>query len=101
MQHHGSNHSVAEDFFRRVLADAYVISGNGKHGIPHMDTLNWLSHARSGVPIDVYMTNRHLEDGGKNLTKGLDEFLAQEEENEPEHHYHFRAEDRLSITVGE
>ena len=99
MQHHGSNHSVAEEFFRRVIASAYVISGNGKHGIPHMDTLNWLSRARSGEPINVYMTNRHLEDGGNDLTKGLDDFLALEQKKEPKHRYHFREEHELSITV--
>ncbi len=101
VQHHGSNHSIDEDFFRHVIADGYVISGNGKHGIPHMDTLNWLSRARSGEPIDVYMTNRHLKDGGEDLTKGLDEFLAHEEQKEPKHRYHFRGEDGLSIIVGE
>ena len=42
VQHHGSNHSVTEDFFRRVIADTYVISGNGQHGIPHRETLCWL-----------------------------------------------------------
>jgi beta-lactamase superfamily II metal-dependent hydrolase len=99
VQHHGSNHSVSEEFFRRVLANAYVISGNGKHGIPHIDTLKWLSRARSEEPIDVYMTNRHLKDRGNDLTKGLDDFLALEESEEPGHRYHFREESELSIKV--
>ena len=101
LQHHGSKHSVDEGFFRRVIADAYMISGNGRHGIPHIETLDWLSHARAGNAIDVYMTNRRLEDGGEDLTRGLDEFLGKEKKEEPEHRYHFRAEDQLSITAGE
>jgi beta-lactamase superfamily II metal-dependent hydrolase len=101
VQHHGSNHSVDEDFFRQVIADAYVISGNGKHGIPHMDTLNWLSRARTGKPIEVYMTNRHLQNGQDNLTEGLDKFLAAEAKSQSQHHYHFRKDDALSIVVGD
>lgn len=100
LQHHGSNHSVTKEFFRKVIADVYVISGNGKHGIPHMDTLQWLSQARTGEPIDVYMTNRHLEDKGKDLTPGLDKFLRQEQASEPAHRYHFRADKDVSISIG-
>ena len=40
VQHHGSNHSTTQDFFERVTADRYVISGNGKHGIPHATRSN-------------------------------------------------------------
>ncbi|MGD0921758.1 MAG: hypothetical protein ABSA70_08365 [Terriglobia bacterium] len=100
VQHHGSNHSVTEDFFRQVLADHYVISGNGKHGIPHMDTLTWLSNARKGEPFNAYMTNRHLQDGQEDLTKGLDDLLAEEAANQPLHQYHFRKDNELSIAIG-
>jgi len=99
IQHHGSSHSVTQDFFRKVVADVYVVSGNGKHGIPHMDVLNWLSQARTGETIDVYMTNRHLEDKGTDLTPGLDRFLAHEKSAEPSHHYHFRGENDLAISI--
>jgi hypothetical protein len=100
LQHHGSNHSVDETFFRRVIADVYVISGNGKHGIPHMNTLAWLSTARSGDQFDVYMTNRHLQNGEEDLTKGLDTFLAAEAQTQPQHRYHFREESALSVLIG-
>jgi beta-lactamase superfamily II metal-dependent hydrolase len=96
VQHHGSNHSVDEDFFRRVLADTYVISGNGKHGIPHHDALCWLSNARHCEDIDVYMTNRT---GFEGLTNMLDEFLSEEARKEPKHKYHFRNEGDYSITA--
>jgi len=99
VQHHGSNHSVTEEFFKQVLADKYVISGNGKHGIPNMDVLRWLSNARSGEQCGIYMTNRRLSDKGKDLTPGLDEFLDDEAANQPMHHYHFRKDPDLSIVV--
>jgi beta-lactamase superfamily II metal-dependent hydrolase len=95
VMHHGSNHSVARDFFERVTADRYVISGNGRHGNPHPDTLEWLSAARAGVEYDAYLTNRI---GQSDLERVLESFL-QRERQQPAHRYHFRAEDALSIPV--
>jgi beta-lactamase superfamily II metal-dependent hydrolase len=96
LQHHGSNHSVDIGFFRKVTADVYVISGNGKHGIPHGDTMHWLSQARSGEAYHVYLTNRSGDEG---LTAMFDSFLAEEKENEPKHFYHFRDDQANSILV--
>jgi len=99
VQHHGSNHSVAADFFRQVIADKYVISGNGKHGISHMDVLGWLSGARNEEACDIYMTNRQLVDGDTDFTANLDKFLADEATNQPLHRYHFRQDPALSIVI--
>jgi hypothetical protein len=96
VQHHGSSHSVTQDFFERVTASRYIISGNGMHDIPHPDTLGWLSAARHGESIDVYMTNRQ---GSGGFTAMLDRFLAAEAAEEPAHRYHFREADALSIHV--
>ena len=96
VQHHGSNHSVDIDFFRKVAADVYVISGNGKHGIPHGDTMHWLSQARTGEQYDVYLTNRTGDEG---LTAMLDAFLAEESGKEPAHRYHFLADSATSIPI--
>lgn len=96
IQHHCSSHSTTQDFFERVTADRYVISGNGKHDIPHADALAWLSAARAKQPYDAYMTNRI---GVLDNKKTLDTFLASEAKNEPTHAYHFRNEKDLSISV--
>ena len=96
VQHHGSNHSTTQDFFERVTADRYIISGNGKHGIPHADALAWLSAARRGQPYTVFMTNRRGEDG---LEEMLTAFLAREAAAEPTHSYLFRREDRGFIST--
>jgi hypothetical protein len=96
VQHHGSNHSVTQDFFERVTADKYVISGNGRHDIPHRDTLEWLSAARSGKRYELFMTNRS---GSNGLTQMLTTFLTREARTEPNHAYHFRAESSPSISV--
>ena len=102
VQHHGSNHSVDINFFRKVIAPVYVICGNGTHGIPHPSTLKWLSKARSSEPYEVYFTNRKgdFEKAGDNgLTKMLDKFLASEKKDQPKHLYHFRGENDLFIPV--
>lgn len=96
VQHHGSNHSVTRDFFERVTADRYVISGNGAHQNPHADTLAWLSAARRDQPYDLYMTNR---DGRNRLAETLDTVLAAEAAAEPLHRYHFRPTTALSIPI--
>jgi beta-lactamase superfamily II metal-dependent hydrolase len=96
VQHHGSSHSTTQDFFERVTADRYVISGNGKHDIPHEQALGWLSAARHGKPYEVYMTNRI---GVLKNQKVLDTFLASEKKNEKLHVYHFRKENELSLSV--
>jgi beta-lactamase superfamily II metal-dependent hydrolase len=96
VQHHGSSHSTTQDFFERVTADRYVISGNGKHGNPHPDALRWLSAARHGQPFEAYLTNRS---GDNDLEAMFDTFLAEEARNEPGHVYRFRNEPDLSITV--
>ena len=82
VQHHCSSHSTTQDFFERVTADRYVISGNGKHDIPHAAALGWLSAARTRQPYDVYLTNRV---GILDNKKTLDTFLASEATHEPTH----------------
>jgi len=96
VQHHGSSHSTTQEYFERVTADRYVISGNGKHEIPHEDALGWLSAARRGKPFECYMTNRI---GILDNQKVLDRFLASEKKNEKKHAYFFRKEKELSISV--
>jgi len=95
--HHGSRHSVDQDFLEKVTADSYVFSGNGKHDNPHRDVLDWLSAARKGEPYDAYLTNRTMLTD--ELTAALDDFLAEEKASQPLHRYHFRTDPQLSIEV--
>ena len=54
--HHGSDHNVSTDFFRRVVADHYVFSGDGKHNNPELSTLQMLLDARPGEKYSVHFT---------------------------------------------
>ena len=54
--HHGSSNNVGPDFFKRILADHYVFSGNGEHGNPERETLEMLLDARGSNPFDLHLT---------------------------------------------
>ncbi|HEX8572445.1 MAG TPA: hypothetical protein VF759_06815 [Allosphingosinicella sp.] len=57
LPHHGSQNNVAIDFFQRVTADTYVISGdNDKFPNPHPNAMEWLKQARGDEPYEVYCT---------------------------------------------
>jgi beta-lactamase superfamily II metal-dependent hydrolase len=63
LPHHGSDRNVDTDFFRRVRADHYVISANGKHGNPDTPTLDMILEARGSRKITLWFTNRTGHDG--------------------------------------
>jgi beta-lactamase superfamily II metal-dependent hydrolase len=42
VQHHGSGRNATRGFFRRNTADSYVVSTNGRHGHPAIETLTWI-----------------------------------------------------------
>lgn len=54
--HHGSDRNVTADFFRQVTADHYVISGDGKHGNPEVETFKMIFEAREGAPFTLHLT---------------------------------------------
>ena len=59
LPHHGSQRNVSPEFFRRLTADKYVISANGKYGNPDPPTLQWLVTAakEQGRAIEIWITN--------------------------------------------
>jgi hypothetical protein len=45
--HHGSDRNVTAGFFKKVTADVYVLSGDGKHGNPDRLTFDWIIQSRA------------------------------------------------------
>lgn len=43
--HHGSIRNATEEFFKRVIADRYILSGDGRHGNPEFGTMHWIVEA--------------------------------------------------------
>ncbi len=56
LPHHGSDRNVSPEFFERVTADHYVVSGDGRHGNPEPETLDWLLEARGDDDFMIHMT---------------------------------------------
>jgi hypothetical protein len=71
--HHGSSRDVEVDFFKKVAADHYVISANGKYGNPDPETLEMIAAARGKDEFSIHLTNH---DGEGGLRKRLDDFVA-------------------------
>jgi hypothetical protein len=59
LAHHGSQRNASPEFFRRLTADKYVISANGKYGNPDPPTLEWLVTAakEQGRAVEIWITN--------------------------------------------
>ena len=57
--HHGSKRNATPAFFRTVTADQYVISANGMHGNPDLDTLQWIVEAARAQnrSIEIFVTS--------------------------------------------
>ncbi len=56
LPHHGSDRNVSNDFFERITADHYVVSGDGRHGNPEPETFDWLFQARGDADYTIHMT---------------------------------------------
>lgn len=51
LPHHGSNHNVELSTFRQITADHYVVSADGKHGNPDVETFQMLFDGRSDAGL--------------------------------------------------
>ncbi len=56
LPHHGSCRNNTAELLTRVTADTYVISADGKHGNPDLETLERLAEARIGATYTIACT---------------------------------------------
>jgi hypothetical protein len=96
LPHHGSSRNVKEDFFRRVTADHYVASGNGKYKNPKVETLEMISKARGNADFVWHLTN---SDGENDLGKLLTDFFDSEKQKGKKQKVIFRKSGELSLKV--
>jgi hypothetical protein len=54
--HHGSSNNLDQGFFERIIANHYVFSGNGEHGNPERESLEWLMQARGDNDYEIHLT---------------------------------------------
>ncbi len=69
LPHHGSIRDADVDFFELLRADHYVVSANGKHENPDLETMQMLTRVRSDDRFSIHLTNH---------TPWLDKFFAAE-----------------------
>jgi metallo-beta-lactamase superfamily protein len=60
LPHHGSNRNITKTFFRKVTADKYVASANGRDDNPDLATLIWLVEAARDQQrqVEIVVTNQ-------------------------------------------
>jgi hypothetical protein len=71
--HQGSNFHVSEEFFKRVIATHYIITGDGKLGNPEEETLQMLTDARQSADYTLQFAYRVGKDG---LGEKLEDFFG-------------------------
>jgi hypothetical protein len=75
LPHHGSDRNVETDFFRKIVADHYVVSADGTDDNPEMATLQMISESRDDDDFVVHMT---YSEGNNRLGERLKAFRAKE-----------------------
>lgn len=58
LPHHGSQRNVTTEFFRKITADHYVVSADGRHGNPDLSALRMILEARGSAEYRLWLTNR-------------------------------------------
>ena len=73
MPHHGSRRNMSPEFLSQVTADHYVVSGDGKHGNPAREVLDWIVASRG--KNDVYTIHLTYKKGPEGLARKVNGFL--------------------------
>lgn len=58
--HHGSIRNATKEFFEKVTADIYILSGDGHHGNPELETMKWIVETAKdqGRAVELICTNK-------------------------------------------
>jgi Metallo-beta-lactamase superfamily len=82
VQHHGSEHNLSQQFAGTVLADHYVLCGDGAHGNPEPSVIKTIIDTRlaaDGRPFTIWFNSspeRTLESRRKTLRAAIKEATA-------------------------
>ncbi len=73
LPHHGSRRNTSPEFLSQVTANHYVVSGNGKHGNPAREVLDWIVASRGKT--DAYTIHLTYKKGPEGLARKVNGFL--------------------------
>jgi hypothetical protein len=96
--HHGSDRNASRNFFSKVIAKNYIISGDGKHHNPEKSLLQMIEDGTEGITDDftILFTNKK---GKFDLEKKLDAFEKSKDDNGRNFKLEFLPEGDNSIVV--
>ncbi|QDU28286.1 ComEC family competence protein [Anatilimnocola aggregata] len=98
LMHHGSNRNVTKTFFRRVRARHYVVSGNGEHNNPDIDTFEEMLEPgrEDSDDFTIHLTNA---DGKHDFGTKIQAYEARKNGRGRTFSLKFRDDSALSIIV--
>lgn len=96
LPHHGSSRNVDVDFFRRLKAKHLVVSADGKYGNPDLQTLQYISEARTDDEFTLHLT---YEDFKEEVGPKILGFLAAEKASGRGYDVSYRPAADLSLRV--
>jgi beta-lactamase superfamily II metal-dependent hydrolase len=98
--HHGSSRNLTIDFFRKVTADHYVISANGKFKNPDEEALEMFAEGTKGRDnFTLHLTNKEGKDKDFDLKPMLNKFIKKEKNSGRTYKVNFRKASSNSIVL--
>lgn len=94
--HHGSSRNLTQEFFEKVRAREMVISADGEHHNPDLETLEMISAARKDDQFTLHLTYSEFK---KDMGPKIREFFASEAQDGRDYKVVFRPGDELSLRV--
>lgn len=72
--HHGSIRNATQDFLKKVTADTYIVSADGRHHNPDFETLSWIVSCAKEQSRNISLLCTNKTESSKRLEK---EFLKE------------------------
>ncbi|HYI12912.1 MAG TPA: hypothetical protein VEK57_27945 [Thermoanaerobaculia bacterium] len=99
LPHHGSVRNVDASYFKRITADHYIASANGRDGNPDVPTLQLISKARPDDDFVLHFTHPLDEFIDQAVAKKIKAFLAKETKAGRKYEVRFREKNEPSVSI--
>lgn len=97
--HHGSSRNVEKGYFETIVAKHYVVSADGKHDNPDVETLEMISAARPDDGFTIHLTYPLDEFAVPKIGQKVKKFFAAEREAGRSYKVVTRTSGQLSVQI--
>jgi hypothetical protein len=97
--HHGSSRNVEKEYFETIVAKHYVVSADGKHDNPDVETLEMISEARPDDGFTVHLTYPPSEFAVPKIGQKVKKFFDAERRAGRGYKVVTRAPGQLSVSI--